>query len=124
MSAVDKENVKAKLAELVNRFEQIIKSEKEATFSEADVSSKFILPLLDTLGWDTKNIDEVKEFLGHRNLDTTLLYIQLEKALFQTDSDEFMVKAVKDPEEIKGLLEVGYEYICTKDDLLFFRKRK
>jgi len=61
MSAVDKENVKAKLAELVNRFEQIIKSEKEAAFSEADVSSKFILPLLDTLGWDTKNIDEVKE---------------------------------------------------------------
>jgi len=73
---------------------------------------------------ETKNPMLVKEFLGHRNLDTTLLYIQLEKALFQTDSDEFMVKAVKDPEEIKGLLEVGYEYICTKDDLLFFRKRK
>jgi len=27
-------------------------------------------------------------------------------------------------EEIKQLLEVGFEYICEKDGLLFFRKRK
>jgi len=64
------------------------------------------------------------EFLGHRNLDTTLLYIQLEKTLFRTDSDEFTVKAVREPEEIQALLEVGFEYVCQKDSLLFFRKRK
>jgi hypothetical protein len=73
---------------------------------------------------ETKNPLLVKEFLGHRTLDTTLLYIQTEKSLFANEDDNFMVKAVKDNEEIKGLLEVGYEYICTKDDLLFFRKRK
>jgi type I restriction-modification system DNA methylase subunit len=57
----DMQKAKADLANLVNRFEQIIKSGKEATFSEADVSSKFILPFLDALGWDTKDIDQVKE---------------------------------------------------------------
>jgi hypothetical protein len=66
----------------------------------------------------------VKEFLGHRNLDTTLLYIQLEKTLFKIDSDEFTVKAVRKLEEIQGLLEAGFEYVCQKILLLFFRKRK
>jgi hypothetical protein len=28
------------------------------------------------------------------------------------------------PEEIKALLEVGFEYVCEKDELMFFRKRK
>lgn len=37
---------------------------------------------------------------------------------------EFHVKIVQTPKEIKGLLEVGFEYICEKDGLLFFRKRK
>ena len=28
------------------------------------------------------------------------------------------------PEEIKSMLEVGFEYMCEKEGLLFFRKRK
>lgn len=77
-----------------------------------------------TLYHETKNPLLVKEFLGHRNLDTTLLYIQLEKHLYKEDLDTFTVKAVKDAEEIGPLLEVGFEYVCQKDGLTFFRKRK
>lgn len=73
---------------------------------------------------ETQNTMLVKEFLGHKTLDTTLLYIQLEKALFRSDSDEFVVKAVKDSEEIQTLLEVGFEYVCKNDELMYFRKRK
>jgi len=73
---------------------------------------------------ETKNPVLVKEFLGHKTLDTTLLYIQTEKALFKEENDSFEVKAVKDHEDIKALLEVGFEYICEKDGLMFFRKRK
>jgi len=73
---------------------------------------------------ETKDPFLVKEFLRHKSLDTTQLYIQIEKTLFQNDSDEFTVKAVKDPKEIQALLEVGFEYVCTKDDLMFLRKRK
>ncbi|MCP8322912.1 MAG: hypothetical protein L6N96_01875 [Candidatus Methylarchaceae archaeon HK02M2] len=61
MSNVDKENAKKKLGELVSKYEQVCSSVKEGEFSEADVGSKFILPLLDILGWDINDIDEVKE---------------------------------------------------------------
>lgn len=77
-----------------------------------------------TLYHQTKDPLYVKEFLGHKKLDSTLLYIQLEQALYGEDNGEFHVKTAKTPEEIKALLEAGFEYVCQKDDLLFFRKRK
>ena len=58
---MDKANVEKKLVELVIRFEQVCSSGKEESFSEADVSSKFILPLLEILGWNINDVDEVKE---------------------------------------------------------------
>ena len=73
---------------------------------------------------ETKDIILVKEFLGHNQLNTTMLYIQLQKALFSDTSDDFYVKTAKTPEEVKELLEVGFEYVCEKDELMFFRKRK
>jgi hypothetical protein len=63
-------------------------------------------------------------YIRRARLDTTLLYIQTEKALFKEEADDFEVKAVKDHEDIKALLEVGFEYICEKNGLMFFRKRK
>jgi hypothetical protein len=66
----------------------------------------------------------VKEFLGHKTLDVTLLYIQIEKVLFKNEAENFIVKATKETEEIQGLLEVGFEYVCQKGELMFFRKRK
>jgi len=73
----------------------------------------------------TKDILYVKEFLGHKKLDSTLRYINIEKALYYDDKPEdFHVKIAEKPEEIRGLLEVGFEYVCEKDGLVFFRKRK
>lgn len=56
-----KEIAKVQIQKLVERYQQIRSDRRDADFSEADVGSKFILPLLECLGWDTKNIDEVKE---------------------------------------------------------------
>jgi integrase len=73
----------------------------------------------------TKDILYVKEFLGHRKLGSTLIYINIEKALFYEGTpEEFHVKIAQTPKEVKGLLEVGFEYVCKKGGLLFFRKRK
>jgi hypothetical protein len=72
----------------------------------------------------TKNPILTMTLLGHKKLDTTLLYIQIDETLFKDMNDEFMVNAAKTPEEVKSLLEVGFEFVCQKDDLLFFRKRK
>jgi integrase len=73
---------------------------------------------------ETHDIVLVKEFLGHKTLDVTLLYIQIEKVLFKNEAENFIVKATKETEEIQALLEVGFEFVCQKDSLMFFRKRK
>jgi hypothetical protein len=51
--------------------------------------------------------------------------IQLEKALFSDISDDFTCRVVKDAEEAKALVEVGFEYVCTTpQDTMLFKKRK
>jgi hypothetical protein len=74
---------------------------------------------------DDSDLDQAfRNTLGHKTLEVTLLYIQIEKALFKNEAENFIVKATKDTEEMQGLLEVGFEYVCQKDGLMFFRKRK
>jgi len=72
----------------------------------------------------THDILHVQQLLGHKKLDNTLLYVNLEAALFKVPNDEFHVKTAKSEKEIKSLLTVGFEYVCKKDDLIFLRKRK
>ena len=73
----------------------------------------------------TKDPYYVKEFLGHRSIKNTEIYITIEHAIFSESSDdEFIVKVANNPEEIKTLLEAGFQYVCEKDGMLFFRKRK
>jgi hypothetical protein len=45
-------------------------------------------------------------------------------SLFEASDDAFTVKAAEKPEEVKTLLEIGFEYVCQKDNLIFLRKRK
>jgi len=72
----------------------------------------------------TKDPWHVKRVLGHKSLQSTEIYINIEQALFEEAPEEFHVKVAEKPEEIKALLEVGFEYICEKSGLMFFRKRK
>jgi len=72
----------------------------------------------------TKDILYVKQFLGHKRIEDTLLYVQIAEVIFKETNDEFTVRVATKPEEIKALLEVGFEYVCEKDGLVFFRKRK
>lgn len=73
----------------------------------------------------TKDPYYVKEFLGHRSIKNTEIYITIERTIFsELSNDEFAIKVADKPEDIKSLLEVGFEYTCEKDGMLFFRKRK
>jgi len=72
----------------------------------------------------TRDILHVQNLLRHRKIDNTLIYVNLEAALFHTENNEFHVKTASTTEEIKSLLEVGFEYICEKDGVMFLRKRK
>jgi len=72
----------------------------------------------------TKDILHVKEVLGHKNINNTLIYINLERAVFKTGNDEFHVKVVDTLEEACKLLEVGFGYVTDMDGKKLFRKRK
>ncbi len=73
---------------------------------------------------EVRDILKVKQLLGHKTLKNTMVYIDVEKAIYGELSQEFTVKVAETPEEVEKLLAVGFEYVCEKDDRLFFRKRK
>jgi len=77
-----------------------------------------------TLYHQTKDPYYVKHFLGHKSLTSTEVYINIERTMFESTCDEFTVKVAEKPDEVKALLETGFEYVCTKDNLAFLRKRK
>lgn len=67
----------------------------------------------------------VMNFLGHKSIKNTMLYIQLEQAIFKEASDEFTCRVARDAEEARALVEAGFDYVCTTpEDAMLFRKRK
>ena len=73
----------------------------------------------------TKDILHVKQLLGHKRIETTLIYVQLEEALFNEASDEFYSATAKTTSEAAKLIEAGFEYVCTTpQNVMLFRKRK
>ena len=69
----------------------------------------------------TKDILYVKQQLGHRKLETTLIYTQL---LDITD-EEYTCKTATTAKQASDLIEAGFEYVTTTPDaLMLFRKRK
>jgi len=67
-----------------------------------------------------------KEFLGHRNIQNTAIYVHLEALLFGEVNDEFHVAIAKNVEEASKLVKVGFEYVTGEyhDEGKIFRKRK
>lgn len=67
----------------------------------------------------------VKDFLGHKSIRSTEIYITIARTIFEPSrNDDFTVRVVSKPKEIARLLEVGFEYVCKKEELIFVRKRK
>jgi hypothetical protein len=60
------------------------------------------------------------QVLGHKNIKNTLIYTQLVQNL----NEDYVCRVAKTPSAIQELIEAGFEYVCQKDDLTFFRKRK
>lgn len=66
----------------------------------------------------------ILRILGHKNIKNTLIYVQLEEAIYRSQSDEFICKVAETVEEAKELIEAGFEYVCDFDGVKLFRKRK
>jgi integrase len=69
----------------------------------------------------TKDILFVKQQMGHRKIETTLVYTQL----LQFEEDEnYTCKVAKTIDEATQLIENGFEYVTGMDGIKLFRKRK
>jgi len=68
----------------------------------------------------TKDILYVKQLLGHKSIENTLIYTHL----VNWESDEYMCKVANNIEEAKQLIESGFEYVTDYGDKKLFRKRK
>jgi len=68
----------------------------------------------------TKDLLHVMKILGHRNIQSTLMYTQL----INFESDEYHSATTTTIDEAKKLIEAGFEYVCTYENTMMFRKRK
>jgi hypothetical protein len=60
--------------------------------------------------------------MGHRKIETTLIYTQL---LNINEEEEYTCKATTNTKEAQDLIEHGFTYVTTTpDELMLFRKRK
>jgi len=67
----------------------------------------------------------VQQFLRHKSIKNTMIYINVERTLFASSAnDEFHVKVAKTLDEACELLKVGFEYVTDMEAIKIFRKRK
>jgi integrase/predicted RNA-binding Zn-ribbon protein involved in translation (DUF1610 family) len=67
----------------------------------------------------------VQQFLRHKSIKNTMIYINVERTLFASSgNDEFHVKTAKTLDEACELLKVGFEYVTDMEAVKIFRKRK
>jgi integrase len=75
----------------------------------------------------TRDILYVKKLLGHKCIQSTLVYIDYEKAVFDSPTqEEFTAKVAENAQEACKLVEVGFDYVTGdyNDGGKIFRKRK
>jgi ribosome-binding ATPase YchF (GTP1/OBG family) len=68
----------------------------------------------------TKDILHVMNLLGHRNIKNTLIYTQL----VDFQNDDYHSATAQTMKEATKLVEAGFDYVCTHNDVMLFRKRK
>ena len=73
-----------------------------------------------TLYAKTRDILLVKQQLGHKKIETTLIYTQL----LNLNDDEWTCKTATNIKDATQLIENGFEYITEIDGFKLFRKRK
>ncbi len=68
----------------------------------------------------TRDILLVKQSLGHKQIENTLIYTQL----INLNEDEWICKGATTKEEAIKLVEAGFEYVTEIDNAKLFKKRK
>jgi len=73
----------------------------------------------------TRDIYHVRNVLGHRNINNTLLYITLENSLYQATNDEWTTTITHNLTEETQAIETGFELVrAINETTAIYRKRK
>lgn len=70
---------------------------------------------------NTKDILYVKQQMGHKSINSTLVYTQL---IAFDEQENFTVRVAKTIEEDTELLEKGFTFITSRDNMNIYKKRK
>jgi integrase len=68
----------------------------------------------------TKDILHVQQRLGHRDINSTLIYTHL----VSFEADDYTIRVAKTLKEDKELLKAGFTYVTERDGVKIYRKRK
>ncbi len=68
----------------------------------------------------TKDILYVKEQLGHKRIETTLIYTHL----IRFSDEEYVSAVAKDIKKARELIEAGFEYVTEMEGMKIFKRRK
>ena len=72
----------------------------------------------------TRDILYVKQLLGHKTLKSTMIYIDIEKALYgELKDEEFVTRVATTLEEDRTLIEAGFEFVTERDGTKIYWKR-
>jgi len=102
--------------QLRNRLAEKLKDASLKTIRLYDFRHYFATNLYNK----TKDILLVKQQMGHKKLDTTLIYTQL----LNLNEDEWTCKGATTVEQATQLIESGFQYVTEVDGTKLFRKRK
>jgi len=69
----------------------------------------------------TKDILLVMQRLGHKKIETTMLYTQL---ITYDENEEYTCRTASNVKEATELIEAGFQYVADKDGFMLFKKRK
>jgi integrase len=72
----------------------------------------------------TKDIVHVQQQLGHKDIQNTMIYINIEQALFLDQDDQWICKVAHNEQEIIQLIEAGFDKVTDYNGNVIFRKRK
>lgn len=75
---------------------------------------------------ETRSLLHVKKLLGHKNVQNTMVYIDIERALYGDEEDaNFISRGTTSTKGARTLIEAGFQYVCTTPNgTMLFRKRK
>jgi integrase/recombinase XerD len=72
---------------------------------------------------ETKSLPLIKEKLGHRNINSTMVYTHIVE--FDEESQNYHHAVAKDDKEAGELIDNGWQYVLTTpQNIMMFRKRK